>query len=71
MPGEALSAPGRVLNRDAVVELSYRRQEPEWLRVIRLRAFEASERMAVPDQRTEGWRRTSLRGLGSVDTPRS
>jgi Fe-S cluster assembly protein SufD len=30
---------------------------------MRLRALEAFERLPVPDQRTEGWRRTSLRGL--------
>jgi Fe-S cluster assembly protein SufD len=30
---------------------------------MRLRALEAFERMPLPDQRTEGWRRTSLRGL--------
>src|SRR5919201_504074 len=29
----------------------------------RLRALEAFERLPMPDQRTEGWRRTSLRGL--------
>ncbi len=29
----------------------------------RLRALEAFERLPLPDQRTEGWRRTSLRGL--------
>ena len=30
---------------------------------MRLRAFDAFERLPLPDQRTEGWRRTSLRGL--------
>jgi Fe-S cluster assembly protein SufD len=30
---------------------------------MRLRALEAFERLPLPDQRTEGWRRTSLRGL--------
>jgi Fe-S cluster assembly protein SufD len=30
---------------------------------MRLRAFEAFERLPTPDQRTESWRRTSLRGL--------
>ena len=32
-----------------------------------MRAFEAFERLPLPDQRTEGWRRTSLRGL-SLET---
>jgi Fe-S cluster assembly protein SufD len=52
-----------VLSRAAVEELSRRRQEPEWLLAIRLRALEAFERLPLPDQRTEGWRRTSLKGL--------
>ena len=30
---------------------------------MRLRALQAFERLPLPDQRTEGWRRTSLRGL--------
>jgi Fe-S cluster assembly protein SufD len=30
---------------------------------MRLRALEAFERAPMPDQRTEGWRRTSLKGL--------
>jgi Fe-S cluster assembly protein SufD len=46
-----------------VEELSRRRQEPEWLLALRLRALEAFGRLPLPDQRTEGWRRTSLRGL--------
>jgi Fe-S cluster assembly protein SufD len=63
VPGEILSAPRLVLGPEAVEELSRRRQEPDWLLAVRLRAFEAYERMPMPDQRTEGWRRTSLRGL--------
>jgi Fe-S cluster assembly protein SufD len=51
------------LSRSAVEELAELRQEPPWLRQIRLRAFDAFERLPTPDQRTEGWRRTSLRGL--------
>jgi Fe-S cluster assembly protein SufD len=74
---EILSAPHFALTREAVEELSRRRQEPDWLLALRLRAFEAFERLPVPDQRTEGWRRTSLRGLslqtidpiGVSDTP--
>jgi Fe-S cluster assembly protein SufD len=61
--GEIVSAPRLVLTRETVEELSGRRQEPEWLLAMRLRAFEAFERLPMPDQRTEGWRRTSLRGL--------
>src|SRR5207244_10375596 len=51
------------LSREAAEELSRRRNEPDWLTAVRLRAFEAFERLPMPDQRTEGWRRTSLRGL--------
>jgi Fe-S cluster assembly protein SufD len=50
-------------SRDAVEQLSRARQEPDWLLALRLRAFEAFERLPMPDQRTEGWRRTNLRGL--------
>jgi Fe-S cluster assembly protein SufD len=78
VPGEILvTAPRLALTRETVEQLSERRQEPAWLLALRLRAFEAFERMPMPDQRTEGWRRTSLRGLpiddldplGSVDLP--
>ncbi len=52
-----------MLTRASVEALSTQRQEPDWLLAVRLRAFEAFEQLAMPDQRTEGWRRTSLRGL--------
>ncbi len=59
-----MSAPAQVaLSRDTVEQLVEHRQEPDWLRSIRLRALEAYEQMPVPDQRMEGWRRTSLNGL--------
>jgi Fe-S cluster assembly protein SufD len=64
---EIASAARSALSRATVEELSQRRQEPDWLLAIRLRAFEAFERLPTPDQRTEGWRRTSLRGL-SLDS---
>jgi Fe-S cluster assembly protein SufD len=60
---EILSAPRLALSRDTVEELSRQRQEPAWLLTFRLQAFETFERLPMPDQRTEGWRRTSLRGL--------
>jgi Fe-S cluster assembly protein SufD len=63
-------SPGRLaLTRESVQALSRRRHEPGWLLDLRLQAFEAFERLPMPDQRTEGWRRTSLRGLdlGQVD----
>ncbi|MGI9146334.1 MAG: Fe-S cluster assembly protein SufD [Chloroflexota bacterium] len=67
MPGELLSAPRLALSRETVEELSHTRQEPAWLRAVRLRGLEAFERTPMPDQRTEGWRRTSLRGLPLQD----
>jgi Fe-S cluster assembly protein SufD len=64
-----VSSPRAVLSSEAVTELSRSRQEPDWLLAVRLRALEAFRRLPMPDQRTEGWRRTSLRGLNleSVD----
>jgi Fe-S cluster assembly protein SufD len=59
----AVAAPRPGTSRDAVERLSRARQEPEWLLALRLRALEAFERLPMPDQRTEGWRRTNLRGL--------
>ena len=58
-----ISTPRTALTREAAAQLSQSRGEPDWLLDIRLRAFEAFERLPIPDQRTEGWRRTSLRGL--------
>jgi Fe-S cluster assembly protein SufD len=51
------------LNAAALEELARLRGEPDWLRQRRLQALRAFEAMPVPDQRTEGWRRTSLSGL--------
>jgi Fe-S cluster assembly protein SufD len=64
---DVLSAPRFALTREAVEELSRRRQEPDWLLAVRLRGFDAYERLPMPDQRTEGWRRTNLRGLSMND----
>jgi Fe-S cluster assembly protein SufD len=58
-----VSTPPATLSREAVQRLSHSRQEPEWLLEVRLRALDAYHRLPLPDQRTEGWRRTSLRGL--------
>ncbi|HEV7662745.1 MAG TPA: Fe-S cluster assembly protein SufD [Chloroflexota bacterium] len=63
MSSELISANRFALTHETVEELSRRRQEPDWLLAVRLRALEAFERLPMPDQRTEGWRRTSLRGL--------
>jgi Fe-S cluster assembly protein SufD len=58
-----LATPRTATSLAAVEQLSRARQEPEWLLGLRTRAFEAFERLPMPDQRTEGWRRTNLRGL--------
>ena len=77
MSQEILAPPGGSLSlsRDFVSEFSQTRsrREPDWLLELRLRAFEAFERLPLPDQRTEGWRRTSLRGLPDLTAvdPRS
>ncbi|MBV9170672.1 MAG: hypothetical protein JOZ81_11360, partial [Chloroflexi bacterium] len=58
-----IAVPPTLTERSAVENLSRARQEPAWLLELRLRAFDAFSAMPMPDQRTEGWRRTSLRGL--------
>jgi Fe-S cluster assembly protein SufD len=58
-----LATPRSAINVAAVEQLSRARREPEWLLGLRLRALEAFERLPMPDQRTEGWRRSNLRGL--------
>ena len=58
-----VSSPPATLSREVVQRLSRSRREPAWLLDVRLRALEAFQRLSLPDQRTEGWRRTSLRGL--------
>jgi Fe-S cluster assembly protein SufD len=55
------------LSRETIEELVQRGREPGWLRELRLAAFDAYERLPMPDQRTEGWRRTSLNGLPLAD----
>jgi Fe-S cluster assembly protein SufD len=63
VPGELLTPARRELTRTAVEALARERQEPDWLVNLRLRAFDVFERLPLPDQRTDGWRRTNLRGL--------
>ena len=50
-------------SREAVVELSRLRDEPEWLREWRLAAWEQYESIPMPVRTDEEWRRTDLRTL--------
>jgi Fe-S cluster assembly protein SufD len=64
VPETVVSSPrSTLLSARAVRELSASLCEPDWLAALRLRAWDAYQRLPMPDQRTEGWRRTSLRGL--------
>lgn len=54
---------GEALDREAVLELSRQKQEPSWLRDLRLDAWETFTALPMPTQRDEAWKRTSLSGL--------
>ncbi len=50
--------------RETVEQVSAQRSEPSWLREARLQAWEAFERIPMPDsQRDEDWRRTDISQL--------
>lgn len=46
------------LTRDAVLALSQRYDEPEWMREFRLAAWAAADRLPWPSPKDEEWRRT-------------
>ncbi len=50
-------------SREAVEQLSRVKNEPEWLREWRLAAWEAYERLPMPQRTDEEWRRTDFRAL--------
>ncbi len=50
-------------SREAVEELSRRRNEPTWLRTRRLAAWEAYLALPMPARTDEEWRRTDIRDL--------
>ena len=50
-------------SRDAVEELSHRRNEPDWLLKKRLQAWAQYEEMPMPMRTDEEWRRTDIRDL--------
>lgn len=50
-------------SREAVEELSHRRNEPDWLLQKRLQAWETYEQTPMPQRTDEEWRRTDIRDL--------
>ena len=50
-------------SREAVEELSHRRNEPDWLREKRVAAWEQYEQIPMPKRTDEEWRRTDIRML--------
>ncbi len=50
-------------SREAVEELSHRRNEPDWLREKRVAAWETYEQIPMPKRTDEEWRRTDIRML--------
>lgn len=50
-------------SRDAVEALSRSRNEPEWVLLQRLAAWDTYERLPMPSRQDEEWRRTDLRRL--------
>ncbi|MDP9374086.1 MAG: Fe-S cluster assembly protein SufD [Chloroflexota bacterium] len=60
-PTEAPQLEG--FSREAVEALSRAKGEPDWMRELRLAAWEIYEATPMPTTQDEEWRRTSLRGL--------
>lgn len=58
-----VQAPAQDITRDAVIALSERYNEPDWLRERRLRSWEVFERTPMPTTQDEEWRRTDVRKL--------
>src|SRR6476646_1969819 len=50
-------------SREAVVELSRLRNEPQWMADWRLAAWDVYESLPMPQRTDEEWRRTDLRSL--------
>ena len=46
-----------------IEEASVAAGEPPWLRELRAGAFERAEKLSMPNERMEGWRRTALTGI--------
>ncbi len=58
-------APG--VTREAVERLSQTKDEPEWLRVLRLKSWQIFEMLPMPARGDEEWRRTDLSKLHLED----
>src|SRR4051794_38447260 len=50
-------------SRAALDDLSQRKNDPDWLRALRQRAWELYEEIPLPSRTDEEWRRTDLSGL--------
>jgi Fe-S cluster assembly protein SufD len=50
-------------SRRAAEELSLRRGEPDWVRELRLKAWETYEEIPMPKRTDEEWRRTDIRRI--------
>ena len=59
----AIQGATKGFSREAVDELSHRRGEPDWLREMRVAAWETYESIPMPKRTDEEWRRTDIRFL--------
>jgi Fe-S cluster assembly protein SufD len=59
----AIQGATKGFSREAVEELSHRRNEPDWLRQKRLDAWSQYEQIPMPKRTDEEWRRTDIRLL--------
>lgn len=68
------------LSREAALDLSHRKGEPQWMRDLRLSCWDTFEELPLPGKQDEEWRRTDLKWLditklslatthGSADLP--
>lgn len=62
-PKETGKLSARGFSQEAVAELSWLKDEPEWMREQRLEAWRVYEDTPRPTPTDEGWRRTDLSGL--------
>jgi len=58
----ASPAVGHGFSRAALDDLMRRKNDPDWVRVARQRAWELYEEIPLPSRTDEEWRRTDLSG---------